>query len=119
MISRGPRLTKEMQHQFDSFFADKANVSMSSYKVDAKTGLPILYLQDTKSALWDHFSEAYPNGMHRTTFMAQLQEGRYKYHEDLGGLCSICSEYGYEVFAELTKTISQNIEENNCKVCLY
>lgn len=107
-----------MQHQFDSFFADKANVSMSSYKVDAKTGSPVLYLQDTKSALWDHFSEVYPNGMHCTTFMAQLQGGRFKYREDLGGLCSICSEYGYGVFEELIKIISQNIE-NNCKVCLY
>ena len=47
-------------------------MSRDCYKVDAKTGLPILYLQDTKTALWDCFSEAYPNGMHRTTFMAQV-----------------------------------------------
>ena len=33
-----------MQRQFDSFFADKANVSMSSYKVDAKIQQPVLVI---------------------------------------------------------------------------
>src|SRR5256885_15057156 len=55
-------ITPEAQAQFDLFFSDKANVSMSSYKVDSKTNLPILYLQDDKQALWKKFSETYPNG---------------------------------------------------------
>ena len=73
------------QNQFDTFFADKANVNMSSYKVDARTNLPIMYLQDNKQALWEKFSESYPNGMRRTSFMKQLQDGPYKYREDLEG----------------------------------
>ena len=46
---------------------------MSSYKTDSKTGLPVLYLQDTKASLWEKFSESFPNGMRRTTFMTRLQ----------------------------------------------
>jgi hypothetical protein len=91
-----------MKKEFDNFFSDKANVSMSSYKVDPKTDLPILYLQDQKKALWEKFSEEYPNGMKRTTFMTRISDGPFKYREDLGGLCSICSQYGYNVFAEIS-----------------
>ena len=40
-----------MKKEFDIFFSDKANVFMSSYKVDPKTDLLILYLQDQKEAL--------------------------------------------------------------------
>ncbi|CAG8725311.1 5609_t:CDS:2 [Rhizophagus irregularis] len=46
---------------------------MSSYKTDTKTGKPIKYLQDTKKALWQRFSEEYPNGMCRTSFMMCLE----------------------------------------------
>ena len=53
-ISR-ERITPEVQAQFDLFFSDKAKVSISSYKVDSKTNLPILYLQDDKQALWKNF----------------------------------------------------------------
>jgi len=35
-------MTDEMLDQFQLFFSDKNNVNMSSYKVDQKTGLPIL-----------------------------------------------------------------------------
>jgi hypothetical protein len=56
---------------------------MSSYKVDNESQLPILYLQDQKSALWKKYSEMYPNGMSRISFMLRLQNGRYKYRDDL------------------------------------
>ena len=36
---------------FEKFFSDRENVTMSSYKVDSKTNLPILYLKDQKEAL--------------------------------------------------------------------
>jgi len=44
---------------------------MSSYKVDQKTGLPILYLKENKKALWNKYLELYPNGMKRSSFMAK------------------------------------------------
>ena len=90
---------------------------MSSYKVDPKTGLPILYLLDQKQTLWERFSETYPNGMKRTAFMARIQDGPYRYREDLGGLCSICAEYGYEVFDDLVKIIRLHIENLSVQVC--
>ena len=62
-----------MLEQIDRFLNDKEFVNMSSYKTDAKTGKPIKYLQDTKKALWERFSEEYPNGMHRTSFMTCLE----------------------------------------------
>ena len=64
-------------------------------------------LQDHKKNLWKAYSEMYPNGMSRTTFFLNLQNGRYKYREDLGGLCSICSDYGYNVFEDLNKIITK------------
>lgn len=91
---------------------------MSSYKVDAKTGLPILYLQNTKSALWEQYSEIFPNGIKRTTFMAELAKGRYQYREDLGGLCSTCCNYGYDVFNDLISLISSNIRILDKKVII-
>ena len=54
-ISRVSHLTDEMKSQFETFFSDKANVTMSSYKIDPKTELLLLYLQDQKSSLWKHF----------------------------------------------------------------
>ncbi|RHZ54938.1 hypothetical protein Glove_421g38 [Diversispora epigaea] len=45
------RISKVKDREFEAFFADKDNVSMSSYKVHSKTNLPILYLKDNKEAL--------------------------------------------------------------------
>jgi hypothetical protein len=42
-------LTDKQRDQLISFLTDKANVTMSSYKSDSKTGEPIYYLKDTKS----------------------------------------------------------------------
>lgn len=75
-------MTDEMLDQFQLFFSDKNNVNMSSYKVDQKTGLPILYLKDNKKALWNKYLELYPNGMKRSSFMVRLQNGQFKYKED-------------------------------------
>ncbi|RGB24124.1 hypothetical protein C1646_773538 [Rhizophagus diaphanus] len=44
---------------------DRENVAMSSYHIDAKTGLPVLYLRDQKSELWNKFTETYPNVVDR------------------------------------------------------
>ena len=80
---------------------------MSSYKMDNETGLPVLYLQDTKTLLWKKYSELFPNGMGRTSFMTHLQRKQYQYKDDLGELCSTCNECVYEVFTDL-----ENIIEN-------
>ncbi|UZO25337.1 uncharacterized protein OCT59_017603 [Rhizophagus irregularis] len=88
-VSRPP-FTKEIEDQFEAFFSDKVNVSMSSYKVDPRTNHPILYLLDQKESLWKRFSEIYPNGMKRTAFIRRIEDGPYRYRKDLGGLCSIC-----------------------------
>jgi len=66
-----------MLEQIDRFLNDKEFVNMSSYKTDTKTGKPIKYLQDTKKALWQRFSEEYPNGMHHTSFMTYLEGDQY------------------------------------------
>ncbi|RGB34409.1 hypothetical protein C1646_760611 [Rhizophagus diaphanus] len=55
------KLSQEKLEQFSNFFEDKANIIMSSYKSDAKTQLPVLYLKNTKKALWEKFQETYPN----------------------------------------------------------
>ncbi|CAG8551366.1 2642_t:CDS:2, partial [Scutellospora calospora] len=68
------KLTKEQLNQFELFFADKANVNMSSYRTEISTGLPILYLQNHKKALWEKFHEKYLNGMQCTSFMTHLQD---------------------------------------------
>ncbi|CAB4416348.1 unnamed protein product [Rhizophagus irregularis] len=73
------RFTPEMLEQIDLFLNDKEFVNMSSYKTDAKTGKPIKYLQDTKKALWERFSEEYPNGIRRTSFMTCLEGGQNDY----------------------------------------
>ncbi|RHZ85233.1 hypothetical protein Glove_69g36 [Diversispora epigaea] len=107
------KLKEENIKQFESFFADKKNVNMSLYKSDNKTGLPILYLQDHKQALWKKFHEQYPDGMQRTSFMTRLEDGRFQYKEDLEGLCMMCNEYGYLVFSEIEKIIDINIIDSN------
>jgi hypothetical protein len=69
--------------EFEDFFSDKNNVTMSSYQVDSKTNLPLLYLKDNKQSLWEKFETTYPNGIKRTSFMARLTNGRYVYRQDL------------------------------------
>ncbi|RHZ73643.1 hypothetical protein Glove_230g68 [Diversispora epigaea] len=66
------------------FLNDEEFVNMSLNKTDAKTGKPILYLQDTKKVVWEVFSEEYPNR-------------QYAYRENLGSLCYDC---GYIVFGD-------------------
>lgn len=105
-----------MERQFQNFFSDKNIVNLSSYKVDAKTGEPLKYLKDQKETLWQKFFEMYPTGMKRTTFLARLKDGPYVYKEDLGGLCGICSEYGYGVFDDLRILITKRISEINQQV---
>ena len=89
---------------------------MSSYKTETKTGLPVKYLKDTKKSLWEKFSYQFPDGIKRTSFMTFLQGKQYIYQDDLGGLCSICSRYGYEIFAEMKHFIEKNIQNNNLQV---
>ena len=117
VIIRNPPFTKEIEDQFEAFFSDKANVSMSLYKVDPRTNRPILYLLDQKKSLWKRFSEIYPNGMKRTSFMAQIEDGLYRYYEDLGELYLICAEYEYKVFNDLAKIIKLHIENLLIQVC--
>ena len=89
---------------------------MSSYKTDAKTGLPVKYLKDTKKALWEKFSQQLPDGIKRSTFFTFLEGKQYIYREDLGGLCSICDRYGYEIFAEMKQFVEKNILNQNHQV---
>ena len=51
--------------------------------------------------------------------MARLANGRYVYREDLGGLCNICNEYGYEVFDTLINIIQLNVNEKETKVNMF
>ena len=85
---------------------------MSSYRVDPKTNMPLLYLKDNKENLWQKFEATYPDGIKRTSFMARLASGRYVYRQDLGGLCNICNEYGYETFDALINLVQLNIEQS-------
>jgi hypothetical protein len=110
------RISEVKNQEFEAFFADKDNVSMSSYKVDTKTNLPILYLKDNKQELWKKFEATYPDGIKRTSFMARLASGPYVYRKDLGGLCSICNEYFYEVFTTLNSIIHAYITDKEEKV---
>ena len=73
------------ERQFESFFSDKDNVTMSSYKIDPKTNLPILYLRDNKVALWKKFQQTFPDGMKKTSFMGRLENcTQLQYRDDLG-----------------------------------
>ena len=115
-VFRRQRFKPEMLEQIESFLNDKEFVNMSSYKTDTKTGKPIKYLQDTKKALWQRFSEEYPNGMRRTSFMTYLEGGQYVYRENLGGLCSTCNDCGYMVFGDIGVMISAHITDEFLKV---
>ncbi|RHZ76132.1 hypothetical protein Glove_203g37 [Diversispora epigaea] len=112
------RVSKIQDQQFEAFFFDKNNVSISSYIVDKKTSLPLLYLKDNKQTLWERFEAIYPDGIKRTSFMARLTGGRYVYKQDLGGLCNICNDYGYEVFDLLIELIETNIIQKEQKQTL-
>ena len=96
------KLSIEKIQEFENFISNKAHVIMSSYKTDSKTGAPVKYLRDTKQTLWEKFHAEFPDGIRRTTFMTKLQGNEYVYREDLGGLCSTCSRYGYEIFDDIS-----------------
>ncbi len=89
---------------------------MSSYKTDAKTGQPVVYLKNTKNILWEKFKESFPNGIKRTTFYTQLMGHQYIYREDLGGLCFTCSTYGYETFEDIINLIKEKINSAELQV---
>jgi len=110
------KLKIEQIDQFEYFFTRKDVVNMSSYRNHSKSGLPIMYLQDHKQALWKKFSEEYPNGMRRTAFMTRLQESRFVYQDDLGGLYSECNECGYKIFASINTIIAAHIKDESLKV---
>jgi hypothetical protein len=110
------RIPPEKKDQIESFFQNKSNVIMSSYKTDSASGLPVYYLKNTKNILWERFHEEYPDGLKRTAFYGYLQGNQYIYKEDLGGLCSICNTYGYESFDELRKLIQCHILNLNLQV---
>jgi len=111
-------MPKVKEKEFELFFADKANVNMSFYKVDAKIQLPVLYLKNQKSALWEKFSTTYLNGMKCTSFMTHLQNNHFKYQEDLEGLCLICNDYRYQPFENLIKLITTNFSNKVQKVSI-
>ncbi|RIB15734.1 hypothetical protein C2G38_2191755 [Gigaspora rosea] len=62
------------------------------------------------------FEGIYPDGIKRTAFIAQLENGRYVYRKDLSGLCNICNNYGYMIFDELLVLIKANIHEQELQV---
>jgi len=86
---------------------------MSSYRVDPKTNLPLLYLKDNKEALWQKFEATYLDGIKRTSFIARLVGGRFVYRNDLGGLRNICNDYCYEVFDTLINLVKLNVEQES------
>ncbi len=99
---------KKLQ-EFENFINDKTHVIMSFYKTVSKFGKLIKYLRDTKQALWEKFHTEFPDRICHTTFMTKLQGNEFIYREDLGGLCSICSRYGYEIFDDIRKLIENKI----------
>ncbi|CAB5141873.1 unnamed protein product [Rhizophagus irregularis] len=56
--------------------------------------------------------------MKRSAFLERLRNGPFVYQEDLGGLCSTCSTYGYDVFKDLANLILQNIENQELQTRL-
>ncbi len=105
-----------MLDQFEYFFINKEVVSMSSYKSNTTIGLPVLYLQDHKKALWKKFHESYPNGIGRTAFITRLKGGRFLYKDNLGGLCSDCNEFDYEVFSNIEILITAYVENKSLQI---
>ncbi|RHZ50886.1 hypothetical protein Glove_490g73 [Diversispora epigaea] len=88
-------MPQEHEDQFEWFMSSKENINLSSYKIHTKTGLPLKYL----------------------TFLNRLRNGPFVYQEDLGGLCSTCSTYGYDVFEDLSNLIIQNITDPHTSEC--
>lgn len=76
------RLAEESLDQLTAFLLDKNIATPSSYKVDAATGLSVMYLKDTKESLWRQFFELHPNGMKRTAFITRLKNSRFIYRDD-------------------------------------
>ncbi|POG79108.1 hypothetical protein GLOIN_2v1530472 [Rhizophagus irregularis DAOM 181602=DAOM 197198] len=89
------RFTSEILDQFEQFFTNKKII--------------------TKRALWERFSEQYPNGMRRTSFMTKLKGGHFVYQENLGGLCSTCNENGYLVFSDINTLIAAHITDESTR----
>ena len=87
---------------------------MSSYKTDAKTGQPVVYLKNIKNVLWEKFKDSFSNEIKRITFYTQLMGHQYVYQEDLEGLCFTCSIYRYETFENIIILIKEKI--NNVKL---
>ena len=102
-----------------TFLLDKNNTTPSSYKVNSETGLPVMYLNNNKESLWKRFFELHPDGMKRTAFMTRLEDSRFVYREDLGGLCLICNEYGFGVFEKLRLLVQEKINRRDIQVSLY
>ncbi|RHZ51444.1 hypothetical protein Glove_478g11 [Diversispora epigaea] len=99
---------------------DRANISQSSYKIDPKSNLPICYLHDQKSELWKKFEETYPNGMKKTSFMTRLINATHlKYRDDLGALCQICNDYGFESFENLESIVREDISEKKIGLFIF
>jgi hypothetical protein len=113
------KLSKESLDQFMTFLLDKNNTTPSSYKVNSETGLPVMYLNNNKESLWKRFFELHPDGMKRTAFMTRLEDSRFVYREDLGGLCLICNEYGFGVFEKLRLLVQEKINRRDIQVSLY
>ncbi|CAG8519076.1 11525_t:CDS:1, partial [Diversispora eburnea] len=78
-IYKRNRISQEELDQLQRFLNDKNNIIMSSYKTDAKTGLPVKYLKDTKEALWEKFSQQLPNGVKCLTFLTFMKGKQYIY----------------------------------------
>ncbi|CAG8452514.1 9664_t:CDS:2 [Scutellospora calospora] len=97
------RFSSESLTQFDQFFMHKDNISQSSYKTKTLTSLPVLIC--------------------RTTFITHLESSQFLYKENMGGLCSACNEYGYEVFEDIkslidgyiTNTVDRISKKRLCK----
>jgi hypothetical protein len=110
------KLSKESLDQFMTFLLDKNNTTPSSYKVNEASGLPVMYLKNNKESLWQRFFELYPDGMKRTAFMTRLEDSRFVYREDLGGLCLTCNEYGFGVFEEMKSLVQEKINRKDIQV---
>ncbi|RIB20250.1 hypothetical protein C2G38_2179769 [Gigaspora rosea] len=104
-IIKHEKMDPKKKEQLEKFFQDKAVVIMSSYKTDNSTNQPVHYLKNTKQVLWNKFHETFPDGVKRTSFYGYLQGNRFVYHENMGGLCSICSIHGYKTFDEFNRLI--------------
>ena len=112
-------MSAEKNAQLQAFLTDKANVIMSSYKTDSITNEPIHYLKNSKNILWNKFHEEYSDGMCRTSFYTKLVGNKYIYREDLGELCHMCLQYGYEIFSDLTLLIQKKVTEVVIQVSKY